>query len=73
MSNVFQAGKTYDPSEVLTLLTADVDSDHEGFDESNPILIEQENSSQNNKDECAENDPLKNENLYRLTATTKAY
>ena len=45
MPNIFQAGKTYDPSEVLALLAADVDSDKEDFDESNPIIIEQDNSS----------------------------
>ena len=41
MLNTFQAGKTYNHSEVLTLLAADVDSDEEDFDESNSIIIEQ--------------------------------
>ena len=50
MSNIFQVGKTYDPSEVLTLLAADVDSDEEDFDENNFITTEQENSSED--DEC---------------------
>ena len=51
MSNIFQVGKTYDPREVLTLLAADVDSDEEDFDESNFIITEQENSSQDDENE----------------------
>ena len=40
MSNIFQADKAYNPSEVLTLLAADVHSDQEDSDENNPIIIE---------------------------------
>ena len=63
MSNIFEDGKTYDPREVLTLLAADVDSDEEDFGESNFIVPEQENSSQDVEDECAEDESLQNENL----------
>ena len=48
MSSILQAGKTCDPNEVLTLLVANINSD-EGFDESNPIIIKQENSSQDDE------------------------
>ena len=41
MSNIFQAGKTCDSSEILTLLAADIDFDEDSFDESNPIIIVQ--------------------------------
>ena len=72
MSNIFQAGTTYDPSEDLTLFEADVYSDKEGFDESNPITIEQENSSQDDEDECAEEDYLENDNLHRFISNSKS-
>ena len=64
MSNIVQAGKTYNPSEVLTLLAAHLDSDKEDFDESNPIIIEEENKSQDDENECAEDKSLENENLH---------
>ena len=48
----------------MTLLAADVDSDEEDFEESNPILIQQENNSQDDEDKCAEDKSLENENLY---------
>ena len=41
MSNIFQAEKTCDSSEILTLLAADIDFDEKGFDESNPIILVQ--------------------------------
>ena len=72
MSNAFQAGKNYNPSEVLKLLEADVDVDEEGFDESNPIIIDQENSSQDVEDQCAEDDSLENENLHPLNSNSKS-
>ena len=64
MLNVFQADKAYDSTEVLKLLAADVDSDKEDFDESNHIIIEQENSSQDDEDECAEDESLENKNFH---------
>jgi len=64
MSNIFQTDKIYDPSEVVALLVADVDSDEEDLDECNPIIIEQEASSQDDEDECAEDESLENENVH---------
>ena len=73
MSKIFEDGKTYDPKEVLTLLAVDVDSDEEDFGESNFIITEQENSSHDDENECAEDESLQNENLHPPTLTTKAY
>ena len=58
MSNICEDGKTYEPREVLTLLAADVDFDEEDFGESNYFITEQENSSQDDEDECAEDKSL---------------
>ena len=72
MSNIFEDGKSYDPREVLTLLAADVDSDEEDFGESNFIITEQENSSQDDEDECAEDESLQNENLHPPNTNNKS-
>ena len=64
MLDIFEDGKTYDPREVLTLLTADVNSDEEDFGESNFIITEQENSSQDDEDECAADESLRNKNFH---------
>ena len=72
MSNIFENGKTYDPREVLTLFAADVDSDVEDFDESNFIITEQENSSQDDEDECAEDESLQNKNLHSPNTNNKS-
>ena len=72
MSNIFQVGKTYDPSEVLTLLAVDVDSDEKDFDENNFIRTEQENSSEDDEDECAEDESLENENLHPPNSNCKS-
>ena len=64
MSDIFEDDKTYDPREVLTLLAGDVDSDEEDVGESNFIITEQENSSQDDEDECAADESLRNENLH---------
>ena len=71
MSNIFQVGKIYDPSEVLTLLGADVDSDEEDFDENNFITTEHVNSSEDDEDECAEDESLENENLHPPNSNCK--
>ena len=77
MSNIFQADKTYDPSEILTLLAflieiIDFDFDNEDLDENNPIIIEQKNSSQYDEDEFAEDESLENENFHRPNSNSKS-
>ena len=72
MLNIFQVGQTYDPSEVLTLLAADVDSDEEDFDENNFTTTEQENSSEDDEDESAEDESLENENLHSPNSNCKS-
>ena len=72
MSNIFQVGKTYDSRKVLTLHAADVDSDEEDFDESNFIITEQKNSSQDDEDECAELESLENKNLHSPNSNSES-
>ena len=71
MPNIFQADKTYNPSEVLTLHAADFDSNKEDLDENIPIIIE-ENSSQNDKDEFTENESLENKNFHPLNSNSES-
>ena len=72
MSNIFEDDKTYDPREVLTLLAADIDSDKEDFGKSNFILTEQENSSQDDENECAEDESLQKENIHPPNTNNKS-
>ena len=69
MSNMFEDGKTNDPREVLTLLQAEVNSDEEDLGESNFIITEQENSSQDDEDEC-EDESLQNKNFHPPNTNT---
>ena len=71
MSNIFQTDKTYDPTKVLTLLVADVDFDKKDLDKSNPIIIEQENSSQDDEDECVEDESLENQYFHPPNSNRK--
>ena len=71
MPNTFQADKTYNLSDVLMLLSADVDSDKENLDKSNRIIIEEEKNSQDNENEFAEDEPVANENLYPPNSASK--
>ena len=63
MPNIIRADKIYDPSEVLTLLAVNVDFDEEDLDQNNLIIIEEKNSSQNDKDKFAEGEFLENKIL----------
>ena len=55
----------------MTWLAADVDSNKD-FDESNPIIVEQENTPQDDEDECAQDESLENENLHPPSSNSES-